>query len=703
MSKKELSRPARERAEDWHARLDAAEAEWEKREHLRVELREMLGDELTFPLVMYGPPGQAEANRQANPGIDQIDLNLALRYANKVRSLVGDEEPEVRASRDWRGWERVGYLWDRLVMRILAQTGAPGEVSDGSAATCSEGVTTYWVGYAAPFLTATDVQAMAKGTGARVRDAAMGAATSTDADDHQTMASVMVKQAFSKEAVVDDPSGSIGMNLIRAAGEHLEDAEEDYKEGLNWRVDRHRIVVYRVPYGSHALSDCVTSIRQARWVAEKITMDLEEAKATEAFRLSWRNKLVADSFDEKDEYSKDNLKTVLPHSVDEQVSFWRIWDRKYEKVHIIHRDIPEYGEVDDSYPFVDERGRPLITPLAGHPGFFPLVLSVPQRSVEDGPQKLLGIPLLLPGLKILKSLAKCVSHYNNTVKRAATAQYLVSNQMEDAVLKAIEQNVDGSVHKAPPNVEPDKAVAAIGWKHPSPELFMLIDRLVDQWCIVQSFPKMELTTQPQSRTATQDQMAMQGGDLWMGEVIRSFQVDYALIAHIVGRLATFLPDESWAELIGAQEAQVLRKSLLTFGMPEDLPKVRFASNERDRDPVRIKQLLDFHERARQEVNVLGLPEWDTKHILDEASRSMGMGPLVAKQYSEEEIRAILMQKMAQGPGGTPGSEGSAPPGERSSAGQRRDRPRNRGGRRGRSTTGQRNGPVRAAARDTGPL
>lgn len=705
MSRKVLSRPGRERAEDWHARLDAAQAEWEKREHLRVELRDMLGDELNFPLVMYGPPGQAEANRAANPGVDQVDLNLALRYANKVRSLVGDEEPEVRCSRDWKGWERFGYLWDRLLTRILAQTGAPAEVSDGSAETCSEGSTTYWVGYAAPFLTASEVQEVAKGVGQRVKDAAMGAGESTPADDHQAMASVLVKSAFSKEAVVDDPSGMLGTNLIEAAGEHLEDAEEEAKEGLNWRVDRHRIVVYRLPMGTHALIDpSASSLRQARWVAELIRMPLDEAKSTEAFRQSWRDKLVPDGFEDEEGGPRSITDPTLPDSVDETVSFWRVWDRKYRKVHLIHRDIPEYGEVDDSYPFIDERGRPLITPMAGHPGFFPMILSAPQHSVGDGPQKPLAVPLLLPGLKILKSLAKCVSHYNNTVKRAATAQYVANDMTPDALLKSIEQNVDGSVHKGPPGVDPDKVIFPINWKHPSPELFMLIDRLVDQWCIVQSFPKMELTTLPQSRTATQDQMAMQGGDVWMGEVVRSFQVDYALIAHVVGRLATFLPDESWAELIGLEESRILRMALKKFGMPEDLPKVRFAAGERDRDPVRIKQLLDFHERARQEVNVMGLPEWDTKHILDEASRAMGMGPLVAKQYTEAEIQAILMMKSGAGGGQEGGQgEGSAPPQSRSSEGQKRSRPRNRGGRRGRSTIGQREGPNRSSARDMGPL
>lgn len=691
----------------WLSRLEAARVAWGEREDARDVLRSMVGDKMQFPLLMYGDGDAATraANRELYNHIDQLDVNLPLRYVQKVRSLAGDEEPEVRFSRDFEGWNKAAVELDLLTTRLLGEAGAPDEMSDGCAQTCTDGLTTWWVRPTYEILTRDELLQMGQPIQEKIQRE-LGGQEPGRTDDHLKIAETAQDAALSPDLVEMDPSGAMSDALIDIRTAHLEAQQERDKKAQDWKVVVNGIEIRRLPYGTHALMDpSASKMRDARWVADCIVMDLEDAKRDDRLRPKFRENLSPEyPFGDPKEDATGTLATDSTQQLDPKVRIWRIWDRKYKEVLLVSEGCDCFGNSDFAYPYVDTKGQLLIKPLMNHPGFFPAWMDPPLRPSGDDHQAALGAPLLLAGMKIALAVTKDVSHWHQAVKRASSTQYVYHPNCDDPFMDFVAANVDGQGTRGPVGVDDmSRVVAPIKKETPPPELFRAIDYLVDLWCIVQSFPKAELTTIAQSDTATQEQMAQAGGDRWMTEVIRKFEVAYGWLALQTARFATYLPQERWVELIGQDKADLLRAMVMEIGIPNQIPKVRFASGERDKDPIRIKQGLDLHERLKTELDpVLGLPLADGVHLLDETSRALGYGPLIRKQYSDLLIQQVLQMRGGGGEGGPNDKPGQSQTNKADSASQKRDRPRTRGGRRGRGSNNRPNGKEEGSSMSVGP-
>jgi hypothetical protein len=711
----------------WHARLDAAERQHDRGESLRETLRKIVS-ELEFPPLMAPPRADDGGSTDYEYAhVEQINLNLLLRVLDKYRSHAGDESPEVRVPRD-KGRTIVGEFEDRLITRAMERGGAPETLYDAIGHYFTDGNCVLWA--VMPFLpSAKGLKKAATNMAEKIKEAvAFGDKVEPElSEDPERVARAMQQGVYKDpktiltDAVMSPEDGppSPMDQVMAAAAKYATTAMKAKKKGLSWQDWDNQVLYELSPLGPNGtlIDPTATSPRTVKWIARRILMRKKEAREHPSFHPAVRKRL------EPDPVKEDRYEEIRPQKglgkadiqdENEWVVIWEIWDRVNKARHYVNRHVDEYLELDQSYPYVNEDGRPVIEPHGSHPGFYPCVFEPPKKGVRQNASAMEGIPLGAQGLPQQISIIKLVSFYLHAVKQASASAYV--HRLDPESVEAIKQAVPGTLIEVTEEIEQLKeAIQAVEWKPPPPELFQEIQSEITRFSMAMNFPLIELTSQPSGQTLGQDQLSQAAGDVGTLEIMRRFELVYSQLASITrSYLQHYYTDDQLFALSG-KEALALRVVWQSIGTPPEQIAVRLRSRARDMSPVRIKQMLDLYELALQGQQVelsFGIPPAkDWSWILDEASKALGLGEPPPLMNPKDRLALIKQElaarQQARAQGASPdqaGIGGNGAPGGAPSlggaGGDRRDQNREAGRRRGEgvSASNQGGGPSQETGR-----
>jgi len=684
----------------WVARLDAAIRRWEAQEPERETLRRITS-ELVFPPLTAPPQPQSSNDNWSDGGtleyahVDQVNMNLMLRYVNKLKAHAGDESPEIRVPRD-EGREQIAAIEDVLLQRVMGEAGAPEQNLDAIGYHCVEGNAAYWV--VMPFLPSVESMiGVSTGFKEILEQARQGIGNPVPGQDNAQIARNLVEAVLKDQARLDEeealtPAGETKESqlILAVAKQYAEYAEKIEKTGSEWAYEKGKVVVDVQTLGKYGtlFDSQACDLRGARWVARRILMSQDEARDHPSFHPKARKHLTPDPVDDRNDGVTVNAQWAVAGNTGEDtletengfVVVWEIWDREHFARYYINRNVNLFLQVDEAYPYVDIEGRSVIKPMGDHPGFFPLACDPVLKPVRKSPNQILGIPILSPGLPQQLEIIKLISAYLGAVKRASAGIYI--HKLDPEIVKIVKLSIDGTMIEVGDEVENIKeAIQQVEWKPPSPELFMQIDKEISRFSITMNFPMAEITSQPSADTATQEQMGLVQGSLGINELLRKFEVLYGQQTAIARAFVQhYYPDETLIQ-VGGPSAIAVREGWRKLGIPPEIPGVRFASKAKDQNPVRVRQLMELYNVASQQIDpATGFPKFDVDHLIQEAALTLGIGKLPLFQVTPEMIQMRLAETAVAGnkskgsagrkPGDAPSKEGATP----DTAGTQRKKP-----------------------------
>lgn len=705
---------AGEKASLWIARLDAAERQWEKGEALREMLRRIVS-ELEFPAYISPPMAdRADASAIENAHIEQVNLNLILRFVERLRSHAGDEEPQIVVPRD-KGRTQLAEAEERVLMRALSAGGAPEVLQEAVGLYCTDGNCVMWA--LMPFLpTLEALQVKRKQTAERMREASV---LGFDIEPKLGEAAGDLAEAF-MGAAFSDPTGGMleatdgsdgitrqsPVDKIVEAAVKLAEAERKWKKaGLGWNETQGQVHYYMSPLGPMGtlIDPTATHPRNVRWIARRVLMTMDEAAAHPSFHPDVRADLTPVPLDSKRGHPEvqyvRGLSAEEVREENERVEVWEIWDRVAMARYYVSRSVDRYLNVDETYPYVDESGDPIHKPMGDHPGFFPCVYAPCMRGVRQNASALEGIPMAAPGMPQQQSIISMLSACLHAVKQASASMYLT--RLDPDTLEAVKQGIPGTIIQVDEHVEKlDDALVALQWKPPPAELFREIDREFERFSMVMNFPLIELTSQPSSKTLGQDQMSMNAGDLSTSEFVRKLEMRYALLATMTRAYVQHYYTPSQVLDLAGKDGLAVMLMWRHLGTPPERIQATLAKKALQQDRVRVKQMLDLMElaiTATQTGMAMGIPpDKDWWWLLEEACKALGLGEppqLMRPQDRLAMIRAEIEARqralangaqagMESGEGEPGGASEGVVPGGTEGINNRRDQGRSSARRRG---------------------
>jgi hypothetical protein len=660
----------------WHARLTAAIERWKKGEPEREQLRRIVS-EGKFPPLMAPPApitgGDQESLEYAH--VDQIDMNLFLRYVNKLKAHAGDEMPKITVPRGL-GREKIARMEDSLLQRVMAEAGANECLIDAVGHYCTDGNCATWVFM--PFLpTMEELLGASKSIEQIIQEAQQGIAEPVRGQDHKAIARALMDAAMKDpdDAAVDrathDPSHGPQTDhlIMQAAIRYAKAADEAEAEGGYWRHPLGKVVVETQPLGEFGtLFDPMSpTLKTSRWAARRITMTGKEARNYKRFHPKARKHLKPEPVKTKDGEEGGAVRILLGDNeqMDEENGFvviWEIWDRENDAVYYVNLDVNLYLQMDEVYPYRDPRGGSIIKPIGTHPGWFPVVAEPVMKPTRLSADQMDGIPLLMPGKPQQLEIIKLISAMSGAIKRASAGVYLYRG-IDQELVKPIAQAIDGTMvdcDEVDPEINLKDIVASVEWKAPSHELYRQIDSEIARFAISMNFPLSEITSQPMADTATQEEIGLAAGSLGITEILRRLEVNYATQVWIAQSfVANYYTDGAVAQ-VGGPDAVQVRQAWATQGRLPELPAVKLAAKVKEANPVRVRQLMELYGVASQVVDpATGFPKYDVEHLLLEAAETLGVGTLPPMEITPEMIQMRMMEQ-TQAEAGGPSGDGSVP-------------------------------------------
>lgn len=643
---------------------------------------------------------------------DQVNVNLMHRWLQKLRAHAADEDIRVRFPRDWVETSEVMDVIDRAVMAEAGRMGLPQLYAEGVGDWGCIG--SMWTWLEIPNLPSReDVIQGSKGADEIMAEARAGVHEPSPFQDNERLSEVLSGAASSDplrvaaEAASSDLGAAPFELATEAAAQHAELEEEEEAHPLRWRHEEFMLTAMRVRLGeSFFLDPTVTEFRDARWVARMILMPVDEAHRHPMFRPGIRTKLKGTVTGATDIWQSERDAKMSRYAApsdkagdeDALVCVFHILDKKWGTQHFIAEGCDEFLERDEAFPYVDENGRPLIRPLGRHPGFFPVYPCRPITTTRCDIHSVFGIPGLRMGLESQKSYIKMLSRFLEVVKKSASAKYLAKGAWPENGLDCLESPEDGVLASDDPNA----TVEAIRWQPASADLYQQINDEVTRFSIATGMSMTELTSRATADTATQEQMAQGGSNLLVFELIRKMEEAYAAEAYGILQMMTLYPPPVLESILGQRDADLFLKVMKEIGVPHKAPEVTISAKAREAGDlfVRIKQLMDFHERVRMDLDPMtGLPRKDSGFVLDEAAMLLNVGKLPDYQIPPEMEQAIFAEKARMMLGG--GEGGPQGGGGRTEGEAARDK-RQRRGEAGRAERPADRGELISAARDAGP-
>lgn len=650
----------------WHSRIHAAIEKWEQDEAQRELLRKMASD-LEFPPLMAPPEGEGEGGYHLGTSyeyahIDQVNLNLMLRYQNKLSSHVGDESPRQTWPRG-KGREKLGRAEDRLMTRVMIEGSGPEALQATVPLYCTDGDAAVWV--TMPKLPSKESLAGGRVSIEEILEAAkLGKAEPLPGQDHKAIAMALLRAAtadphkLKMERVTTEAGQPLESQLLFAAAEMFaREAEKNEKAGKNydWDYDSSKVQIEVQPLGKYGtLRDPLApTFKKARFVCRRITLTQDQARNHPRFNPRAAKHLKPESVvDHKGNHSsvRGKMDQELLDKENGLVVVWECWDRENFALYYVNLGVNLFLQKDETYPYTDENDKSVFKSIGSHPGFFPCVIEpVMPRGRHDDPG---GVPLLAPGIPQQLEIIKLISAYLGAVKRSSAGVYL--HRLDPELAKMVARAHDGTMIEVGDEVEKlQEAVFPVIWKPPPPELFLQIDKEIARFAMAMNFPLSEITSQPVADTATQEELGVSQGNLGISEILRRLEGVYAYAAWLARALVLhFYPDHALKGMGDGDEPVIVRKAWQQLGVIPELPAVKIAARAKEANPVRVRQLIEVYSLASQVVEPMtGMPKYDVDHLLQEAAETLGVGSLPLKEITPEMMLQLQQQQQVGSEGG----------------------------------------------------
>lgn len=648
----------------WQARLKASGMMFDRLRREREELERALalGDGVR-DWKAYKGLSDAMAG---DLGYRYQSVPLSYRYAVWLQSKAAGEPPVVRYPRGAAGDETFATTIEDLLLRVWVESGSHREWKQAIFDLCGFGSTCVWYGFHADLVDAEEAQGAATGAQETVK-AALGGSTEAAPGQDRGIA------VHALESAMTDPVNRVALpveahaSLAEAAIGQIDAAEDELDQPKNPSVEAREIWARRLQVGRDVRWDhTVTDLRDARWMARRIVMTLEQAKNFKGFAGGARKRLTEaiGRFGPMDGVEEVKNLTGMPMEGNEngRLVFWQVLDKEYETQHYVCETMAEYLEADEAYPFPDPKtGRPAI------PGFFPAVVSAPIKHSMAKPERTAGLPLIEAGYSIQKRISELHDFAMSSVKRHSVRNYLVHPQVDDEMIADLTAGVDGAFVRGPEGVDAKDAVVPVTFSGEAYKIVDLIQRLTAEWAMLVGMPLADLTSQPQADTATAESISVDAGRGQADHVIRCLEEDMAQSMEIQRAMLAIglYPPEKIASLIGPGREDIVA-AWQASSLDGDHLTLKSASRAKADQAVRIKQLGDALSLVVGYVDPkLGVPVYDAAPIIEELLLALDVGRPKRIEWTPEDL--MLRTMMGGGAGGQPGAAPSKGPGQKERA------------------------------------
>ena len=657
-----------ETPEWWFRQIEAAQQLYRQRvskEHYRPQLRNVYNLEVAEYFVTNG--GEAYQGADAVPG-DQVNLLYLPRHKEWQRSQVYDSAPEILPPQSGgdgneQTAEMVGELQERVGYDAQEWEEWRGTLDDFM----ENGAYAMWYGIhtEAPHDAHLAGMRLSAGDAVEAVIAALMEGEGYEAlpgQDHETIAGALEAAAGNEETVLAPGGERLVDALEEAALAHRRQAERDANGPQEWTMERAAIWSKRSPVGTCTVWDpTVDDVRDARWVARLVVMDVDVARSHPTFKQNIRKDIQSGFYSTKDGWVGNEVRQdageiegsdkAKPAQVQTtHAPLWQIWDRKYRKVHWIQGGMKSFLERSDRSPFL------------GIPGFVPCVIRAPLKHNKANPTRPFGIPGGAIGWPIQKAIIKLASYDLELVKKLSARVFVYDESADETRIQALAAGVPGAGIRKPKDVE-GPIIEPVNFGTVPPEVFHRLQAMIQRLSELMAWPLSQMTGAPQSDTATGEEVAVAAGTSQLGDYVRVTQDAMAEGALIKAALMRqFFTPEQVAGYVGLQyttreiDPQTGEEVPSLWDMWReadglgDRYTVRLAPTAANEDPIRREQL-------RQGIEMLmglpgpapGLPMFGPDKIMSmlrELFRTMGSELPEPTEYTPEQIQQALVAATA---------------------------------------------------------
>lgn len=637
-------------AEVWLGRLAAAKEVWKRREPTAKWLQDSLAGK--FPAYVPGP-AWPRSGRLSLDGAEQINVNLNLRAANHYKALAYDEFPDLRWPNVGEGDTKVYTRISQLVERVMSGGDAVRECRSGITNVCTKGAWVMWVGYDQDLLDPARVAGASTPISVLVSKAAMGMPVSPlPGMDYLAVADTVRTLLVDPEQVVAMPP-EIRENLIRLAQEADAMAQDEFDSGQSVTTRRGQVWYQHTPYGSRCLWDSsVWDMREIGWAARLIIMRKDEIADSPLFTAKAKKEIKSVEYTDNDGHAVVLSGRMSNTDLDEENSACRIWeihDKRNRKRHLVSEGYDDYMEVSDVHPMLSRStGQPLL------PNFFPMVVRTPILSDEERPERTIGVPLLEPGIPHQIEAIKFHSAHALAAKKTARVIQIPAGLDEETKTDlALARDcamipVDATAGEKP-------IAQALNFGNAPVDYLAGALRATADFAKSVGISLGTLTGEPVADTLGQEELAMEGSNLYQRDIVSSLESGFAETALITLILVReFYTPEQIAELVGKDFVEPPRDAQGNPAGPSpwdlwratslDGDKIEcvFASRARAEELAKNKQIMDLVALLDTKVDLNGLPKWETQPYIEDVAKRLGLGRLTKYEPTPEEKAMIAL-------------------------------------------------------------
>lgn len=331
-----------------------------------------------------------------------------------------------------------------------------------------------------------------------------------------------------------------------------------------------------------------------------------------------------------------------------------IW-RSGNKRHLLCRGTDEFLEKDDTYPYLDEHGRPL------WPWYFPCVHEAMLEPSDEDEGVVYGKPYHALAYELQMAALQMVGAYVEDVAALARRITVLANEVYDKWAESVTSGTGNLVIKAPQGLKPNEAAFPFPMPPVPKDTLEGLTVLEQKIGIVLAWPMNQLTGIPQGDTAKADELATQAGDRQTGSFLNRIEQMMARSTRIRLALARrFYTGPQIEDMVGPKLAQLweIYRRTSTVG---DHIRVRVHGRQAVEDAQEKQQLLAF-------IGLITPYGYDPAPYIEQFAKMAGYPPpQVMPQQDAAELGTARELSGIQGEGGR-GGPSATPRGPRGPSG-----------------------------------